>query len=437
MFRDRIEAGELLARRLLQLRDQDVVVLGLPRGGVPVAAEVARALAAPLDVIVVRKLGVPDQPELAMGAIGEHDTRVLDERVVRMAGVSPDQLHGVEARERVELERRVRRYRAGRRPEPLAGRTAVIIDDGVATGSTAQAACQVARALGAARVVLAVPVAPTDWGDHLAPHADELVSLETPETFMAVGEWYHDFSQVSDDDVVRLLGTTHSEATHSEATPHFDHFERVRAFDRSVDVPTDVGTLPGHLVVPATGRAVIVFAHGSGSSRHSSRNRWVAAQLNGRGLGTLLFDLLTPDEALDRRRVFDVELLGRRLDDAVRFIEGLPAVSELPIGLFGASTGAAAAIWEASQPTANISAVVSRGGRPDLAMDHLAAVHAPTLLIVGGNDQPVLDLNRAAATHLRCEHRISVVSGASHLFEQEGALEQVARLAADWFLAHC
>ena len=434
MFHDRIEAGGLLARRLLHLRDQDVVVLGLPRGGVPVAAEVARALGAPLDLIVVRKLGVPYQPELAMGAIGEHGTRVLDERVVRMAGISADQLHDVEARERAELERRVRRYRSGRRPEPLAGRTALIVDDGVATGSTAQAACQVARAMGAARVVLAVPVAPPDWGDRLARHADELVSVATPEPFMAVGQWYRDFSQVSDDDVVRLLGAAHREAT--PPTGSDGRSESLRALDRSVDVPTDVGTLPGHLVVPAAAHEIVVFAHGSGSSRHSSRNQSVAAQLNGRGLGTLLFDLLTPDEALHGAHVFDVELLGHRLGDAVRFVEALPGLSELPIGLFGASTGAAAAIWEASRPTANISAVVSRGGRPDLAMDRLPAVRAPTLLIVGGNDQPVLDLNRAAATQLRCEHRISVVSGATHLFEEEGALDQVARLAADWFLAH-
>lgn len=214
-FRDRSDAGRQLASRLLPLRGEDVVVLGLPRGGVAVAAEVARALRAPLDVILVRKLGVPSQPELGMGAIGEGDARVINADVVRYAQVSEADIRAVEQRERAELERRIKRFRGDVPPEPLAGRTAVLVDDGIATGSTARAASQVARAQGAARVVLAVPVAPPSASTTLAGDVDELVCLETPERFLAIGEWYDDFSQTRDEEVVSLLRTARAEHTES------------------------------------------------------------------------------------------------------------------------------------------------------------------------------------------------------------------------------
>jgi len=205
LFTDRVEAGQELAKRLLHLRGQPVVVLGLPRGGVPVAAEVARALRAPLDVIVVRKLGVPFQPELAMGAVGEDGVRVIDPDVLRMARVSADELSAIEERERAEVDHRAGKYRAGRDRAALTGQVAVIIDDGIATGSTARAACQVARALGAARVVLATPVAPPDWKRRIGGDADEMIAVATPTPFFAIGQFYDDFSQTSDEAVVALL----------------------------------------------------------------------------------------------------------------------------------------------------------------------------------------------------------------------------------------
>jgi putative phosphoribosyl transferase len=205
IFADRPDGGRRLAERLRHLRGQDVVVLGLPRGGVPVAAEVAEALDAPLDVSVVRKLGVPYQPELGMGAIGEGGVRVLNQEVIRHARVSERQLAEVEERERAELERRARHFRGGRPREPLAGRVVVVVDDGVATGSTALAACRIARAEGAARVVLAVPVAPWDWEERIGDAADELVAVDTPNWFSAVGEWYEDFTQTSDAEVDACL----------------------------------------------------------------------------------------------------------------------------------------------------------------------------------------------------------------------------------------
>ena len=204
-FRNRSDAGRRLASRLQFLRSEDVVVLALPRGGVPVAAEVARTLGAPLDVILVRKLGVPAQPELGMGAIGESDARVINPDVVRYAQVSEAQLAEVERRERAELQRRAQRFRGGAARVPLAGRIAVIVDDGIATGSTARAACQVARAMGAASVLLAVPVAPAGADVGMRGDADEVICLEMPGRFLAIGEWYEDFAQTSDEEVVALL----------------------------------------------------------------------------------------------------------------------------------------------------------------------------------------------------------------------------------------
>ena len=204
-FADRVDAGQRLAEALAHLAGTPAVALGLPRGGVVVAAEVARVLGCPLDVVVVRKLGAPIQPELAMGAIAEGGVRVLDQGIARDVGADERAIARVEERERAVLEERVRRYRAGRPPEPLEGRTAIVIDDGIATGATARAACLSARAKGAASVVMAAPVAPTDAPSVLADVADALVVVASPSPFGAVGRWYRNFEATTDDEVVALL----------------------------------------------------------------------------------------------------------------------------------------------------------------------------------------------------------------------------------------
>jgi putative phosphoribosyl transferase len=203
-FRDRVDAGRRLAVHLTPRRAPDVVVLGLPRGGVPVAAEVAKALGAPLDVIVVRKLGIPFHPEVAMGAIGEGGVRVLDEALIARVGVTPAEVAAVERRERETLDTRVARFRSGGARLDLTGRTAIIVDDGIATGATASAAAQVARRLGAARVVVAAPVGGTDAVDRVEG-ADEVICLLQPVAFQAVGSHYRDFGQTTEDEVVALL----------------------------------------------------------------------------------------------------------------------------------------------------------------------------------------------------------------------------------------
>lgn len=190
--------------------------------------------------------------------------------------------------------------------------------------------------------------------------------------------------------------------------------------------------LPGELIDVADPLGLVLFVHGSGSSRTSPRNRFVAEVLHRHRLATLLFDLLTDAEAADRRNVFDIALLSRRVEEALAWLQMRADVGHLPVGLFGASTGAAAALCAAAAQPARVGAVVSRGGRPDLAEDHLEHVQAPTLLIVGGDDTEVLGLNRFAARRLHCLHRLEIVPGATHLFEEPGTLEQVAAHASEW-----
>jgi predicted phosphoribosyltransferase/dienelactone hydrolase len=428
-FRDRREAGRALAARLGELSFESPVVVALPRGGVPVGYEVARALGAPLDVGLVRKLGAPTQPELGIGAIGEDGTVILDAGAVRALGVTQSELRDVVDREREELERRRRRYRRARPIVDVTGRDVILVDDGIATGVTAVAAARVLRARGAARVIAAVPVSPSGAGAALGSSFDGFVCLATPERFGSVGSWYRDFAQTSDDEVVRLLAATPHEEP-SDVRP-------VSVIDPECSIPTSEGLrLPGSILLPAGARGLVIFAHGSGSSRRSPRNLAVAERLAHLGLATLLFDLLTEREAADRQNVFDISLLTDRLVQATHWAQRTPELQGLPIGYFGASTGAAAALGAAARLGPEIEAVVSRGGRPDLAGDSLLGVTAATLLIVGGNDWNVLQLNDEAAALLRCQHDLAVVPGAGHLFEEPGALEQVARLAASWFVRH-
>lgn len=206
-----------------------------------------------------------------------------------------------------------------------------------------------------------------------------------------------------------------------------------RLSEREVAIPLDDVRLQGSLVLPADAPGVVLFAHGSGSGRHSPRNRYVARVLQEAGLGTLLLDLLEEREAEDRRKVFDIDLLADRLLAAAAWLRAQTETEAVPIGYFGASTGAGAALQAAARAPEGIAAVVSRGGRPDLAEPFLPKVQAPTLLIVGSYDFPVVELNRRALELLRCPKEMVLVPGATHLFEEPGTLEEVARLARDWF----
>jgi putative phosphoribosyl transferase len=207
-----------------------------------------------------------------------------------------------------------------------------------------------------------------------------------------------------------------------------------------VQIPAGRAALSGNLTIPENAMSLVLFAHGSGSSRHSPRNQFVARTLNGASLGTLLFDLLTPEEeALDiytREHRFNIDLLADRLVHATKWARQQKETRDLRIGYFGSSTGGAAALVAAAELPQDVGAVVSRGGRPDLAGNALPKVQAPTLLIVGGNDNIVIELNEMARDQMRCEVRVEIIPGATHLFEEAGALEQVAKLASDWFVDH-
>jgi pimeloyl-ACP methyl ester carboxylesterase len=194
--------------------------------------------------------------------------------------------------------------------------------------------------------------------------------------------------------------------------------------------------LEGYLARPSGANGVIMFAHGSGSSRHSARNTYVAERLQAAGFGTLLFDLLTGEEGQDRRQVFNIGLLGTRVVEAIDWLDRDEALARQPLGIFGASTGAAAALTAAAERPERVHAVVGRGGRPDLASGALGAVRCPSLFVVGGGDSTVIDLNRGAIEQMTCLKRLEIIPGATHLFEEEGALDRVVDLASDWFLTY-
>lgn len=467
VFEDRADAGRRLAadlqRRLPPDEAANSIVLALPRGGVVVAYEVAKALCAPLDVIVARKLGAPLQPELGIGAIAPGGVRLMDQRIVERLGISDEDIDRIASREEVEMDRRLRLYRGGAPPPRLEGRTVILVDDGLATGVTARAACHSIRAENPRRLILAVPVAAPQSVDAMrneADEANEIVSLFAPPDFTAVGLWYRDFSQTTDDEVMDLLSRERRESASAESaesakkstepevksedaqmnssTPTPAHFD---THDRPVEIVAGLVTLQGDLTIPQDCCGMVIFAHGSGSSRHSQRNRLVARVLNRRRLATLLMDLLTTREEkednITRQHRFNIELLAERLVHAAEWVRHKPETTDLRVGYFGASTGGGAALAAAARRPDLASAVVSRGGRPDLAGEWLAHVHTPSLLIVGGSDSQVIPLNREAFDRMPVEDkRLDIVPGATHLFEEPGALDEVARLAADWFANH-
>jgi len=420
LFRNREEAGRELGARLGHHRGLDTVVMALPRGGVPVGAQVAQALGAPLEVFVVRKIAAAHQPEVGLGAVGEDGPPVIDRVSARRLGVSERDLEQAVEQERVVVSARVGRFREGRPLPDLSGRTVIVVDDGIATGSSMAAALAALRARGPARLVVAVPVSAGAPLRRISGLADETVCLAVPERLSSVGLWYRDFREVTDQEVAEWLGSAADEAP-----------------GHRVDVPAFTVTLAGLLALPEPAIGVVVVAHGRGSSL---RNRGLARQLRQAGLGTLLFDLLSADEnaeeALTGRSCVSLQVMAERWIAAHEWLRADPRTAHLPIGYLGASTSVAAALMAASLPGSPVFAVVSRGGRPDLAGRALERSYAPVLLIVGERDPELLALSREAMVRLRGERRLVLIPGASALFEEPGSLEEVGRIAARWLVEH-
>ncbi|MDD7939572.1 phosphoribosyltransferase family protein [Actinomycetospora lutea] len=425
IFDDREDAGRRLADRLREQAGGDLVVLGVARSGVPVAAVVARALDAALDVVVTRRLGMPFQPGAALGAVGEHGARVVDDDLACTVGTTEAELAEVERREREAVTRIVERYRSVRPREPLAGRTAVVVDDGAVTGSSARAACLTARARGASRIVLALPVCPRDALPALREVADEVVTLEVTRERRAVGEAYAVHPPVDDEEVVAVLRSR----APVRATRPIDG-EPVA----HVDIRVERASVAGHLVVPVEATGLIVFAHASGSSRFDPRHRETARCLRAAGLATLVVDLLTPREEIVRERVFDTGTLATRLAAVVADVRRRPACRGLLIGLLAERTAAAAALAVAAH--VDVAAVVSANGRPDLAARELPRITAPVLLVVGDRDPVLVELNRRARQTLPTTSRLLVVMDTGAIDGEHGARTRAAELACDWFARH-
>ena len=424
-FKDRFDAGRQLAERLMSFAGEDTVVLGLPRGGVPVAFEVARAIQAPLDILLSRKLGVPGHEEVAFGALAAGDGLYLDRQLISAMGITENQIAAITDRTRKLLEERAVLYRGSKLPLPVKGKVAILVDDGIATGASLIAAIHALREMKPRQIVVAAPVAPVSACHTLERQVDMLVVLQAPHDFYAVGQFYENFAQTSDEEVITLLRRA-AEFTDFASEP--------------IDIPFRGFSLPGLLNSPSGADTIVIFVHGSGSSRLSKRNRHVAQYFNRQGVATLLFDLLTPvEEDYDRRTAtlrFNIDLLTSRLLHVIHWVHRQTDKAHLNIVLFGASTGAAAALKAAANLGHEISAIVSRGGRPDLAGEYLSRVLAPTLLIVGGLDESVIALNRQAIAHLACPKELAIVPGATHLFEEPGTLDEVAQLAATWIRRH-
>ncbi|MGH7477088.1 MAG: phosphoribosyltransferase family protein, partial [Longimicrobiales bacterium] len=334
-YRDRRDAGRALAEALASYAGRDdVLVLALPRGGVPVGFEVAQRLGAPLDVFLVRKLGVPGHEELAMGAIASGGVRVLNREVLSMIDIGADTIAAVANAEQRELERRELEYRGGRPAPDVRGKTVILVDDGLATGSTMRAAARALRALEPTELVVAAPVAAEETCAELAREADRVVCPFTPEPFQAVGLWYQAFEQTTDAEVRELLEQAGAAADDAAAAG--------AGSAGAVRIESGDTMLDGDLVLPSRPAGVVLFAHGSGSSRHSPRNRHVAGVLQRAGLATLLMDLLTEQEEAEDARTghlrFDIGLLAGRLVTAIDWLGEQRDTRALRAGCFGAST---------------------------------------------------------------------------------------------------
>ncbi|RCV48296.1 phosphoribosyltransferase family protein [Marinitenerispora sediminis] len=424
-FADRAEAGRRLADRVRALAVTDPIVVALPHGGIAVGAELARRLRLPLDVLVVREIGLPGHPELGVGAIAEDGRVCFDDAILARLGVPRERFAATVAAEQAELARRLEVYRAGGPAPRLTGRDVIVVDDGAATGGTARAALRMARRQKPARLVLAVPVASPAAVEGLRSEADHLVVLTVPENFRAVREWYRDFGRPADEQVSAVLSELRDLGPGTES----ERAVRVRARDVHLD---------GDLVMPSTARGAVVFA--LGRERASPRLRAVAAAVRQAGHATLLLDLVTEEEArLEEEPAGEgprTALLAERLEAAVRWLRRAAAPASRPVGLFGADAGSAAALVAAANRAEDIAAVVTYGGRIDLAGTALPGVRAPTLVLLESGESFLRELAEWALGRIGAPHEIRAVPGTERLLGRPGEWREAGTAAAEWFGRH-
>ncbi len=409
-FKDRTEAALLLANELSHLRGEEPLILAIPRGALPMAKVLATELEGDLDILLVHKIGHPQQPEYAIGSVNETG-HVFITDYESSSFIGEDVLASLAQEEVAKLQSKRNLYTPFRGPVEVKGRTCVIVDDGIATGSTFQAAINTLKEQGAGRIIVAAPVASRQAMELLRKEGVELCILKVPTHFFSVSNHFESFDQVNDSVVTALLNSEQQE----------------------VEIYGDGVKLKACLQIPKRAKALIIFAHGSGSGRLSSRNQYVAHELAEQGYATLLADLLTREEAKNRELIFDIDFLADRVLTVINWGHAHNAMRVLPIILFGASTGAGAAIKAAVRSDLEITAIISRGGRVDLADQALDEISAPMLFVVGALDASVLDLNRDAMRQIKhAEVELAIVENASHLFEESGALEKVSDLAISW-----
>ena len=418
-FTDRSEAGRRLAERVRPFAVDDPLVLALPRGGVPVGAELARRLDADFDVLVVRKIGLPGQPELGVGAIAEDGRVLYDDFALARMHVPRQALSDTVSAERDELARRRRVYR-GERPAPrIAGRDCVIVDDGVATGGTARAALRMVRQAGPSHLILAVPVASPEAIELLHEEADALVVLSAPDNFRAVGEWYRDFDQLSDRHVTAIM------ADYGRArSPENDVTKTVRV--RAGQVHLD-----GDLTVPAALRGAVVMAAGEG--RADEQWRSVAPVLQRAGYATLVLDPLTGRERSAEAGGVTTEESGARLGAAVDWMRRATDTVDRPLGVLASGEAAPAALVAAATRPRDVDAVVVRGGRIDLAEESLSGVRAPTLILLEGGDSFARELGEWVRARLGGPTDLRTMTGAEQPVGGPSRWRRVASEALEWF----
>jgi predicted phosphoribosyltransferase/alpha/beta superfamily hydrolase len=414
LFRDRQDAGRQLAAVLKLKGIVRPVVLGIPRGGVPVALEVARALDGELGVVVARKLRAPGQPELAIGAVTASGATFVNEELASLTGAGKQYLERETAAQVTEAARREARFDGHRRPV-IRGRTVIVIDDGLATGATAIAALRSLRAEGAARIILAVPVASPETIERMRPEADEVVCLQEESDFYAIGQFYVDFGQVDDTEVRSLL----------------DQFgEGQPSAERHAFIVTRDGVrLAGRMLVPpgAGPFAAVIFVHGLGSDKDSPRNAVIAERLLDEGMTAVLFDLSGHGESGRDARGSDA--FEDDLAAVFRWVTARPDIDAGRIGVAGSSYGGTVAVAATVAGSIAPRALVLRA--PPIAAADVERLTVPSLAIIGSHDRLIADVSEAAG---RCPAlTLSVVHGASHLFEEPGALDEALERTVSWF----